>query len=237
MFNKLPIEIQEEILVNNPNYMTLRKNMDKNIFYNIYCNQDITMNEFLNYYNNDMTCILYLTSIDDDLQEFTVIVLDKENISQYLLFIEDIDIDEYVINIIMTKFTLNTIKKYLSNLKYTNVYFDIITTYNILNLRNCQTINENYAKTQTLKIFNNMTPEINVDNLYSFYDACKKALYLKSNDDLMNQENIIIDLEENDLINIVFNTQGDLINDIEDIEILLEKYNLKENLLELIYLL
>jgi hypothetical protein len=42
-FNEIGDDLQSEILKYNPSYLRVQKNLNKNLFYNQYCDQPITV--------------------------------------------------------------------------------------------------------------------------------------------------------------------------------------------------
>jgi hypothetical protein len=235
----LPSELKDEILVNLPYYMTLQKNSNKKLFYDKYCHKEISVSEFINYYNYNINCLIYTFNMDEqDLPEFTVHIIGNNTVYQYILYINNIDIDEYVIGIKMYPLEeLDDIKEYLSHYNFIDIYFDTLTTFNILKTRSCREINPKYAFQETIRIIESHTPKIHVDDLYSFFDALKKSIYLESNYGMMKKNKFNITLFGSYLEEFVFNSENELISDNEeDITDLIEKYNLKEYLLEIFYL-
>lgn len=242
-FTELPLEIQNEILINNPLYPRINKQIyDKNLFYQKYCNLPISHEEFINYINkvNPNTFIIYFTATDDqDMPELNTFIFRKKNniykVYQYMLSIDNIDVEEYSLNIHSFVKQISTLSNFLSEYHFDNVYYDLITTYNIFKSRQCQTINQNYAGEQTIKIMSKKTPFLEVEDLYSFFDLIKKLIYLHTNDLLLKNEyiNTIIHYT---VSNIIFDPTGEMIDDnFDKIQTMVDHYvNYKPRLIEMI---
>jgi hypothetical protein len=235
-FDNIPMELQSEILKQHPKYLTIKKNLDKQAFYQQYCDLPISLNEFINSFKTP--CIVYSSNIDEeDLPEFTVHIIHDNHVNVHMLFIDNVDQDEFIVNTISISYIpYNNIKQYLDSFNYNEIYYDIKTTFNILKNRNCENIKPGYATSQTMKIVNNLTKNINVDNLYSFFDACQQLLYLSTSYDLLQEEDIKNILNTQELENILFDNQGDLISDDTLIQDIIEN-TVKKEITDLILLL
>jgi hypothetical protein len=243
-FNDLPLELQSEILIHNPKYLTINKKLDKHTFYQEYCDLPISVNEFINYFikQNKTPCIIYSNNIDEeDLPEFTVHIIHEDHVDVHMLFIDNTDEDEFIVNTItMSYIPYNNIKDYINSFNYNVIYYDVKTTFNILKNRNCESIKPGYAYMMTMKIVNYYTPKINVDNLYSFFDECKKILYMTTNYDLLIGQDIKNILNTMRLEDILFNSQGDMISDDDVIQHAIENTkfnNVQKEITDLILLL
>lgn len=218
-FSNLPLELQSEILKNRPDYPSIsKKTFDQQLFYKQYCHLDISEHEFINYINNHQPdkFIIYTNSInDEDLPEMITYIFTKNNtykVDSYMLTIDNIDVEEYSVHIHHYRRDYEDIASFLDELYYTDIYYDIQTTFNILNLRTCQQIDPNYSKNFTIKIIEDKTPVIEVDNLNSFYDLCKKLIYLNTNESIHKNKTIILNFY---ISNIVFNGLGEIVNDAQ----------------------
>lgn len=247
LFNKtftvpnLPSEINDEILVNNPSYMTLHKNTNKNLFYDKYCHQGIPIKEFVNYFNNHniSSCLIYTFNMDEqDLPEFTVHIVNSNNsVYRYILYVNNIDVDEYIVSAkIYPLEEFDDIQRYLEEYNFIEIYFDAMITNEILKTRSCQQINPNYASEETVRIIENHSKDITIDGLYSFFDALKKSVYLETNYNFIKNKDILTTLFGSLLEDYVFNNEAELISDNEEeMNDLIDSYNVKEKLLELFY--
>lgn len=214
----LPLEVQGEILKNLPNYPRIsKKTYDPNLYYKQYCHKPISEQEFINYINtyNPKKFIVYVTAInDEDMPEMNIFLFNnKKHVDSYMLTIDNIDVEEYSIHNHYFKRDYNDIESFLDEIYYSDIYYDVLTTFNILNLRECQKINPNYSKQYTIDIVNEKTPNLNVDNMYSFYELCKKLIYLHTNQLLLHDK--IKNVLAYSISNITFDGLGEIIDDTQ----------------------
>jgi hypothetical protein len=126
----LPQELQEEILNEVPQYTQLSRQTSAGGRYlqNVICHKPITTQEFLNYINNvkPVKFFIYI----DGLNEF-IVIEGRHQFGRYHIVIHHLDYE----SLTMTMVEHGLLTNYI-NLKNVNIYYDIVTTTNIYNLRN-----------------------------------------------------------------------------------------------------
>jgi len=231
--NTLPLEIQAEILKSLPFQQRINKNLNrynKELYYHEFCNLPISEYELLKYITTrPEKLVIFNEDIDETFTIGTFQLIDDEyKIATHVLSIEMDEMNEYHVNHDYHQIgELRDISSYISNLydnEEFNPYFDLFTTYNIVNDRHCEQLKSGYAKRYTLNEYDNHIKEIEVNNLYSFFEAYQFLIYIDVNinvyigDDL---DNFDYPLDE-----ILFDHMGDFYDDddINIIENLIQKY-------------
>jgi hypothetical protein len=229
-FDLLPFETKLEILRNLPNFRRLNKDYyekGKNIFIEDYCNLEITNKEFINYikkYEPDYFCLFINKNT-----KFICYVFDTwgesgeqlYNVQEYILEIDNIDINEYVINSDVLELrsrnmskVITLIEKIIDNNNNNKIYYDIKSVYHIILDRQCNNAII-YANQYIKYIFND---NCMTSDLYRLFHLIKKIWYMSFSENILL--NNIIEYEYlygNDVNNIIFDSYGETEYDIEDI--------------------
>lgn len=228
-FDLLPFETKLEILRNLPNFRRLNKDYHekgKNIFIEDYCNLDITNKEFINYiknFNPNYFCIFinkktkFLGYVFNTWEEFGGEQL--YDVKEYILEIDNVDINEYVINSDVLEFRSRNLSKVITLIEKiidnnNKIYYDMKSVYHMILARQCN--NAIIYTNQYIKyIFNDnhMTSD-----LHRLFHLIKKIWYMSFSENILL--NNIIEYEYlygNDVNNIIFDSYGETEYDIEDI--------------------
>ncbi len=238
-FTDFPLDIQSEILKRNPHYFRVKKNLNEQLFFNQYCNQPITMNEFLSYINDTdpIQVIIFTSLIENGSPLFRVFHYHNGMVSSTELSIQEEDVNEYNVELQYTFNTPKTIEDLL-NVKYDELYYDLKTTFNIVNRRNCEKILSGYSKNYTLSVFNEHSPidltTLTDIDLYTYFDLCKQLIYYSYNYDILLDQLPRVPLYRGIPL-LIFNGLGDFEDyDIEDIEDLIDEYNYSQDIILLL---
>ena len=232
-FNDMAFDLQSEILKYNPSYLSVRKNLDTNLFYDRYCNQPITVKEFISYINDEHPS-QFMIFTETDIPTFTLYKYNNDHNTIRTLFIEEMDINEYVVDMEYTH-SNHTPEELLNSIDYDQIYFDLKTTFNILSRRNCEQISSGYNTRMTLSIFNQHATDYHGLNLYSYFDLCKKLIYYSNNYDLLSNQLPRIALHKSGIEEIVFDITGDVIEgDEEIIADIIREYDFKDDIINMI---
>ena len=245
-FTHFPTDIQSEILHYTPYYRRVKKNLNEQLFYDRYCHKPITVNEFLSYLQDENPSqFILFTSHIDYFPKFTLYHFNKGYITTRTLYIYEEDVDTYAVSMTYANSRLP-----ITDLLYeidNEIDYDLKTTYNIFNRRNCEKISPGYAKKMTLNLFNEHIKGVSNTqkdiNLYSYFDLCKTLIYYSNNYDLLaisdgplaaNQLPRIA-LHRSGIEEILFNSLGEMIEgDEELIENMIEEYDFKESIINMI---
>ncbi len=229
LFNSIGIDLQSEILKYNPSYFQVKKNLDKNLFYNRYCNQPISIHEFLSYIQAERPpeFIIY-TGTDTT---FTSYIF-KGSFTIKEMYIFEEDINEFSIDMTYKPSRLSP-KALLNTIKYEQIYFDLRTTFNILSRRSCEQISPGYNTRMTLFIFNQHTSTFKHLDLYSYFDLCKTLIYDANNYDLLSNQTLRMALHRSGISKLTFNSVGDLIEGT-GIEKMIIEYDFKDEIVDMI---
>ena len=236
-FNQIGLDLQSEILKYNPSYFSVKKHLNQNLFYHQYCDQPISVNEFLSYLHDEQPN-QFIIFTETDLPTFTHHFFQaKKGMSIKTLYIEEEDVNEYAVTMTYTHSNVKFkgLKELLNNIDYDKIYFDLKTTFNILSRRNCEQISPGYNKRLTLSIFNEHVLSYDSLNLYSYFDLCKTLIYYTNNYDLLSNQLPRIALHRSDIGEIIFNSEGAVVGgDEEIIQDMFSEYNFKDNIIEMI---
>ena len=245
-FNSIGEDLQSEILKYNPSYLRVKKNLNKNLFYNHYCNQDITVKEFLSYirdeepsqyiiftYAKNFTFMQYIYK--DDYVNVKTLSIDKnEDFSLDSDDADESDDDEYRLDM---HYTLKKMRpgKLLTMITYDEIYYDLKTTFNILSRRNCEMISPQYNIKKTLSIFNQHIRDFKSINLYNYFDLCANLIYYANNYDILSNQLPRLALHRSGIDEISFNQEGEVIEgDLDIIEDMIDEYNFKDEIIQMI---
>lgn len=200
---KLPVELQTEILKYNPSFRQTSSIIYNNTyaqhqFVKQHCYTPITTREFEKYlYTYKPNYFIIYSEYE---YEFSKAEYYKEGntyrVINTVLTLDNTDVDEYKFDIRKTRPLYIDLNQIL-DLDEEIVQYDKDTTFNILKLRNCDTYLPNYSKKYTNSIFNQLTLINKVNYRDDFYLFLKSLLYLN------------IDINNDDLYNILFNSYGE----------------------------
>jgi hypothetical protein len=242
-FTDLPFELQGEILKYTSNYPHIsKKTYNPNLYYQQYCKQSIKKQEFINYVNiyNPKNFIIYTNAFNHvNMPEFLTYIISENIVTTVALTIYMTEyMTKYRVEVNYYRNYYEDIYSFMNEINYNDIYYDIFTTYNILNLRECQKIYSKYSKQYTIDIINEKTPGINVNDMYSFYELCKKLIYLHSNETLLydNKQTVLF----YDTTFVTFDVTGEIINEnidkiFDNIQVMINHYApYKQKMIEII---
>lgn len=182
MFNNLPYEMQEEILIKVPNFRTLStlyRNNSNYRFVNHYCNQYIDKKEalkYINLYNPTDFYIFYMTKDDQYQNQFNIDYYFNNQVQSVILYYNKIDQDTF--NIVLEYQKL----KKATTLPFNDLIFDNETMVKIFNQRlNCCQLIDNYAINFTNFIYKSLSKDIEVNDIDSFFHSLCHLLYKRIN--------------------------------------------------------
>jgi hypothetical protein len=168
-FTSLPKEVQIEIFKNLPNFRrvdTYNYKHGKTAFENMYCQLDISKQEFLNYIENDDPdeAIIFARNTENELHIFLFRsqYFEASSVSHFILYINNVDIGEYIIDtsLLVGKLDNNAaVVSYINEFifndhSYISHYYDIKSVNSIVAKRHCET--KNYTKKYTLDYVYNL---------------------------------------------------------------------------------
>ncbi len=221
-FNLLPRETQYEIYKRYPQFRTLSSQhyKEEQLYYNQYCDLPISKNEFINYIKTSSNFVLYVVGENDYHETYTVYHFSK-TFGRYLIdiikiYVDQVDEGEYIIKkhdrhkIVSANInTKNNIFEFIDELGDFN--YDIVTMVNILSKRDCETIKPGYAKNYAKKYLN--IQDENIETLEGLYQHLKTTLYLLSNNNMLNDQNI--NLNVYDSLSLIYDHNSNLIDDTD----------------------
>lgn len=229
-FSQLPIEIQTQVLKEYPNFRRINKEQykEKYLFDEIYCNLDISVNEFKKYLNTDVESFIIYTIKDEICDIYSCNkIYNQYELFQYTFFIDYEDIDEYIINndkaVIQSYEGWDDIIGHVLTLD--NIYYDIKTVKNIVSQRNCNI--QNYTFDYCFNYIKNimLLPTGDGGDIGHLYNKLFKLLYLTTSYDVITTNNHDF---FSDSIDLTFNSEGST-NDQDNYDQTLKhiKYNTK----------
>lgn len=220
-FNLLPMDAQLEILKHYPSYRSLSKPYynEKQVFYNRYCNDPITLKEFFNYFKKRLQKYTVLFGVKDgDIhQENAIFLIDRTHdgywVETIIISIHESDENEYTLYI-TTSWMHFSLEDLIYHIQDYDIEYDLVTMENILLSRPCELIKPGYAKAYLRKYINfNYIDDISTMN--NAYNNIVDLLYLHANaNQIMNrQTSIYSDVAD---YQFVFDGVGDLIDEVEN---------------------
>ncbi len=243
--NTIGEDLQSEILKYNPSYLQVKKNLNKNLFYNHYCNQEITVKEFLSYIHDEEppqyiiftykkdTFMQYLYN-DNHVNVKTLYINKNEDFSLDSDDADESEKDEYRLGMNYRYMKIKP-EKLLTMITYDEIYYDLKTTFNILSRRNCENISPQYNTKKTLSIFNQHIRDFKSINLYSYFDLCANLIYYANNYDILSNQLPRMALHRSNIDEIIFNQEGEVIEgDLDIIEDMINEYNFKDEIIQMI---
>ena len=216
-FNNLPLETQLEILKYNPSSRRLTKKHHiegKNIFNQMYCDKKISHIEFVNYIQENQPDNFVIYGVQDERyhESYSVLQFTKKDLFFYKvveikLKLDQIDYDEYKYGLYFSTYGIDVMDLLNINLDHI-LYYDINSTYNIIEKRQCN--GKNYIQNQidTIVKHNNGYNDSN-----KLYNNLIKLIYLMSNTyDTIDIDNIqsILNMDFEDII---FNGEDHIISE------------------------
>lgn len=233
-FNKFPIDVQSEILSQHPSYFRIKKNLNEKLFYDRYCQKPISASEFLSYIKDENPSTFVIFTLSD--ATFNIYYFDN-GVRYTKLYIEETDVDEYVVTMQYTYDNMS-VQELLEIIKYDEIYFDLITTFKIASRRNCEKISSGYNKQYTLSVFNEHAKDLQAFDLFSYFNLCKTLLYYSYNYDLLAHQSPRMALHRSGIGEIIFNTNGDIINEDQTFQEIIEDmildYDFKNDIIDMI---
>ena len=184
----LPSEIYAEILKSFANQRQISKNINqynKQLFYNAYCQQDISQHEIVNYLtgHNGYTVYMFVEDVDGYNKPYLNLYEIIPGNQNFLIHIFTISIDhinngEFIETLNNKSFKTTNIDKFIKTFKNLKVYYDVFTTVQIIRHRHCDLLNPTYMQDYMANQLIQQTPNIIVNDVYSLYHLYKKLLYI-----------------------------------------------------------
>lgn len=199
----LPSEIYAEILKLVANQRQISKNINqynKDLFYNAYCQQDISQHEIINYLTSHHGHTVYMFVEDGYnrpyLNLYEIIPGNTFLIHIFTISIDHINNGEFIEILNNKSFKTININKFIKTFTHLKVYYDVFTTVQIIGKRHCDLLNPTYINDYMANQLIQHIPNIMVNDVYSLYHLYKKLLYIDINKGILTNDEMEIDLED-----------------------------------------
>lgn len=230
-FDQLPTEIQTHVLKEYPNFRQINTQQykEKYLFDTLYCNLSVSKKEFLNYLKSGVKnfVIYHIQDVITDIYSFSYYNNTYE-LLQYSMFIDNDDIDEFVIgNDKVVDQSYDGWDDLVENvLELDNIYYDVKTVNYIVSKRGCQI--PDYAMNYCIKYMDDILASLVGEggDIGHMYNKLFKLLYLTTSYDVIKGLNHTF---FSDSIELPFNGFGDVMDQANYDQTLEHiKHNIKE---------
>jgi hypothetical protein len=169
---ELPKDMKYEIVKNLSFYRTLNKELHKDTssYYEKFCNKPITINEFKKYIESGEEGYL-ITPKDNELYIIYVTHRNVPTSTAYIYHIKQTN------RLITHSKRINYEDFNINDYINTDSYYDMITTFYILEKRDCH--QDDYIMTQLMKNINQFSNDIPTTNINQFLYNVEKYMYEK----------------------------------------------------------
>lgn len=228
-FNKLPLEIQSDVLQYNPYMRSLNKTFNestKQYYYNNYCQLPISKKEFIKYvnlYHPSQFALFFNEDEDYKILVFTLSRNDFYELDTFTITIDPIDIDEYKIIYKYGQYYIQQFNNIISTFNHYfahDIYYDLNLTKNIISERRCDQLNDHY-------ISNYITNELNKHIYIKKYESDYKHIMNLLTNIVYMTMNLEFGFHPN-TIEIIFDSMGNAIDGDDfdtTVDLLKKEYN------------
>lgn len=210
-FNKLPYDAQVELMKNKPYFRRLNKTYYKHgkiPFEQKYCNIDISINELINYINDDVEefAVFY---INDEIITMNVYIKDGDEYTVISrdMYYDNVDMGEYKLTSDHNE-TVKDIDTIVETLEQKNMYLDIKTVQHIIAKRGC-----NNAKEFSVNYLNDIMSKSSGGDMGALFIQFVKIFYFTTSYDIIKgyYKNVSYNADD-----IKFDEMGNVFKDNKD---------------------